>query len=72
MVLIVPPCLLKLRAAITGNSQHSENRQWSSITSVAYAFVVFWFNYSMALGSNNGFLRRVLSNNTVWIFFFNQ
>ena len=47
IVLIVPPCLLKLRAAITGNSQHSEIVRWSSITSVAYAFVVFWFNYSM-------------------------
>jgi len=47
IVLIVPPCLLKLRAAIAGNSEHSEIIRWSSITSVAYSFVVFWFNYSM-------------------------
>jgi len=47
MVIIVPPLLLKLRATITSNSQDSEIIRWSSITSVAYLFVVFWFNYSM-------------------------
>ena len=47
MVLTIPPLLLKLRKTIMRSSTASEIARWSAITSVAYLFVVFWFNYSM-------------------------
>jgi hypothetical protein len=47
IVLIIPPLLLKLRATIKPDSLREEIAKWSCLTSVAYLFVVFWFNYSM-------------------------
>jgi magnesium-transporting ATPase (P-type) len=47
IVLVVPPLLLKLRAAIKHESSNQEIVKWSCLTAVAYLFVVFWFNYSM-------------------------
>lgn len=47
MVLIIPPLLLKLRAKITQDAPTQEITKWSSLTGVAYLFVVFWFNNSM-------------------------
>lgn len=47
IVLVVPPLLLKLRAAIKRESLKDEIVKWSCLTGVAYLFVVFWFNYSM-------------------------
>jgi hypothetical protein len=47
IVLVVPPLLLKLRAAIKHESPREEIAKWSCLTGVAYLFVVFWFNYSM-------------------------
>jgi len=47
MVAIVMPCLFKLRAIIAkGNVE--EVAKWSSITGLAYLFVTFWLNYSIA------------------------
>jgi hypothetical protein len=47
MVLIVPPLLLKLRAKVAHAASSQEIMKWTSLTGVAYLFVVFWFNYSM-------------------------
>ena len=47
MVLIIPPLLLKLKARITHDSSTLEIIKWSSLTAIAYLFVVFWFNYTM-------------------------
>jgi magnesium-transporting ATPase (P-type) len=47
MVLVIPPLLLKLRAKILRGSSSQEIIKWICLTSVAYLFVVFWFNYSM-------------------------
>ena len=47
IVLVVPPLMLKLRAAIKHESPREEIAKWSCLTGVAYLFVVFWFNYSM-------------------------
>jgi len=47
MVLIIPPLLLKLRAKITQDAPNQEITKCSSLTGVAYLFVVFWFNNSM-------------------------
>ena len=52
MVLVVPPLLLKLRAKFVRGSPNLEIIKWSSLTSVAYLFVVFWFNYSMLWAAN--------------------
>ena len=48
MVIAIPPLLLKLSAKIRRNSHRKEIIKWSSLTSVAYMFVAFWFNYSMS------------------------
>ena len=47
IVLVVPPLLLKLRSTIKNDAIGAEIAKWSSLTGVAYLFVVFWFNYSM-------------------------
>ena len=47
IVLVVPPLLLKLRSTILRGSANQEIVKWICLTSVAYLFVVFWFNYSM-------------------------
>jgi hypothetical protein len=47
IVLVVPPLLLKLRAAIKHEASNQEIIKWASLTGVAYLFVVFWFTYSM-------------------------
>ncbi len=46
-VMIIPPLLLKLRTTITRGYPTSEIIRWGCVTSVAYLYVVFWFNYSM-------------------------
>lgn len=51
MVLTIPPLLLKLRAKITQDAPNPEIIKWSSLTGVAYLFVVFWFNNSMLWGA---------------------
>jgi hypothetical protein len=47
IILVVPPLLLKLRSKIQNKEDDAEVAKWSSLTGVAYLFVVFWFNYSM-------------------------
>jgi hypothetical protein len=47
IVMVVPALLLKLRANITNKASTQEIIKWSSLTGVAYLFVVFWFNYTM-------------------------
>ena len=47
IALTVPPLLLKLRATIKQKAPNREILKWSSSTSIAYLFVVFWFNYTM-------------------------
>ncbi len=47
IVLVVPPLLLKLRSNIKHQKPTQEIIKWSSLTGVAYLFVVFWFNYTM-------------------------
>jgi len=47
IVLAIPPLLLKLRAKVKLIVSIQEIVKWSSLTGVAYLFVVFWFNYSM-------------------------
>jgi hypothetical protein len=47
IVIVVPALLLKLRANITNKASAQEIIKWSSLTGVAYLFVVFWFNYTM-------------------------
>jgi hypothetical protein len=47
IVIVVPALLLKLRANITNKACTQEIIKWSSLTGVAYLFVVFWFNYTM-------------------------
>ena len=47
IVIVVPALLLKLRANITNKASTQEIIKWSSLTGVAYLFVVFWFNYTM-------------------------
>ncbi len=47
MIIVIPPLLLKLRATIIRGSTSREIIKWSCLTSIAYLFVVFWFNYSM-------------------------
>lgn len=52
IVLIVPPILLKLRTKILHDSPRQEILKWTSLTAVAYLFVVFWFNYTMLWVAN--------------------
>ena len=52
IVLVVPPLLLKLRATILHGSSSQDVLKWTSLTGVAYLFVVFWFNYSMLWAAN--------------------
>jgi len=47
IVLTVPPLLLKLRSAIKHEATNQEITKWTSLTAVAYLFVVFWFTYLM-------------------------
>jgi magnesium-transporting ATPase (P-type) len=47
IVLVVPPLLLKLRAAIKHEASQQEIVKWACLTAVAYLFVVFWFTYCM-------------------------
>jgi magnesium-transporting ATPase (P-type) len=47
IVLVVPPLLLKLRAAIKNAESNQEIVKWACLTGVGYLFVVFWFTYSM-------------------------
>jgi hypothetical protein len=47
IVLVVPPLLLKIRAKIKSEAPCQTILKWSSLTAVAYLFVVFWFNYAM-------------------------
>jgi hypothetical protein len=47
IVLVVPPLLLKLRAAINHGASKAEISKWASLSGVGYLFVVFWFNFSM-------------------------
>jgi hypothetical protein len=47
IVLVVPPLLLKLRAALNHNASAPEIARWASLAGVGYLFVVFWFNFSM-------------------------
>jgi hypothetical protein len=47
IVLVVPPLLLKLRAAIKNQVSTPEIVKWASLAGVGYLFVVFWFNFSM-------------------------
>ena len=47
IVLVVPPLLLKLRAAIKHEVPKQEIVKWACLTAVAYMFVVFWFTYCM-------------------------
>ncbi len=53
MILTIPPLLFKLRSKITHGFQREEVIKWGAITSVAYLFVVFWFNYTMAWAANS-------------------
>ncbi len=46
------PLLLKLRSKIGKASPSPEIIKWGCLTSVAYLFVVFWFNYTMAWVGN--------------------
>jgi hypothetical protein len=52
VVLVVPPMLLKLGAAIKRDSPKEEIIKWSCLTGVAYLFVVFWFDYAMMWADN--------------------
>jgi drug/metabolite transporter superfamily protein YnfA len=52
IILVVPPLLLKLRAAILHGSSSQDVLKWTSLTGIAYLFVVFWFNYSMLWAAN--------------------
>ena len=47
IVIVVPPLLLKLRSNIKKEVPTQEILKWSSLTSIAYLLVVFWFNYTM-------------------------
>jgi hypothetical protein len=47
MILVVPPLLLKLRAAIKKSAPDAEVIKWASLTAVGYLFTVFWFSYTM-------------------------
>ncbi len=47
MVLAIPPLLFKLRSLVVHNAHKSDLIRWSSITALAYLFVVFWFNSTM-------------------------
>ncbi len=47
MVLVVPPLLLKLRAAIKKSAPDAEVIKWTCLTAVGYLFAVFWFSYTM-------------------------
>ncbi len=47
IVIVIPALLLKLRVNIKNNSPTQEILKWSSLTGIAYLFVVFWFNYTM-------------------------
>lgn len=52
IVIVVPPFLLKLRATILRGSSIQDIFKWTSLTAVAYLFVVFWFTYSMLWAAN--------------------
>ena len=52
IVLVVPLVLLKLRAKILHDAPRPDIVKWTSLTAVAYLFVVFWFNYSMLWAAN--------------------
>ncbi len=47
MVLTIPPVLFKLQSQIVGNAPKADVLRWACIASVAYLFVVFWFNSAM-------------------------
>ncbi|MCX8153365.1 MAG: hypothetical protein N3E52_02915, partial [Candidatus Bathyarchaeota archaeon] len=47
MSMVIPPLLLKLRAAVKQNAPSVEIMKWSCLASVGYLFAAFWFNYSM-------------------------
>ncbi|MGA3111123.1 MAG: hypothetical protein ABSE15_03725 [Candidatus Bathyarchaeia archaeon] len=47
IVLVLPPLVLKLRAAIKNASPNEEVFKWASLTGVGYLFVAFWFNLTM-------------------------
>jgi len=47
IVLVVPPLLLKLRAAVKKGASNQEIIKWACLTGVGYLFTVFWFNYAM-------------------------
>jgi hypothetical protein len=47
IVLVVPPSLLRLRAAIKNGAPKQEIIKWTCLTGVGYMFVVFWFTYCM-------------------------
>ena len=47
IVLVVPPLLLKLRAAVKKGASNQEIIKWACLTGVGYLFAVFWFNYTM-------------------------
>jgi hypothetical protein len=48
MITVIPPVIFKLRSKIIHGSPSQDIIKWSCLTGVAYLFVVFWFNYSMA------------------------
>jgi hypothetical protein len=47
MVLVLPPLLFKLAHLISKNAPRQVLVRWSAITSVAFLWVVFWFNFTM-------------------------
>ncbi|MEM0314306.1 MAG: hypothetical protein QW056_06825 [Candidatus Bathyarchaeia archaeon] len=47
MVVVITPCLFKLRAKISHGTS-DEIVKWSSITGLTYLFIMFWLNYSIA------------------------
>lgn len=48
MVLVIPPFIFVLRLKIVRGQPSREIVRWCCFTAVAYLFVVFWFNYSVA------------------------
>jgi hypothetical protein len=52
IITIIPPLLFKLRSKIIQGSSSQGIIKWSCLAGVAYLFLVFWFNYSMAWVAN--------------------
>jgi hypothetical protein len=46
-VLVIPPCLLKLRAKIKNSVPHAEALKWACLTGLGYLLVLFWLTYSL-------------------------